>query len=893
MAGRYRPLRELGRGGAAVIYLAADLKHDRQVALKVFRPDLAATLGTERFLREIKIAANLAHPHILPVHDSGEAQGFLYYVMPVVEGRSLGERLGTGERLPLAEVTSLLHDVLDALQYAHTRGVVHRDIKPGNVMLAGRHALVTDFGVAKALAAAAEGHESDTAGLVLGTPAYMAPEQAMADPDIDHRADIYSVGAVAYEMLTGRPPFGGTSTHEIMTAVVSKPPTPVTELRPDLPPELARVVMKCLEKDPDRRYQTAEEAVQDLNLLAATPGGGLERISVAGIPAPLGWTRGRRLATAVVGTLLVLALLGGWLLRRPAPATAADLPVIVVLPFENLGPPEDSYFANGVTDAITARLATLGTVGVISRTSAMHYRDSELSPREIGAQLGADYVLEGTIQRERPSDPSSRVRIIPQLIRASDDTHLWAGVYDEDLTEVFRVQSDIAGRVARAMDVTLLGGQRQQLAERPIPDNLEAYELYLRGHDYLEGNRGNGDANARRIAIDFFDQAIAVDPEYGQAWAELSLAHIWLYRYFVDRSDQRARLAKAAVDSALALTPGLSTGHLALGLYSYWGPEPDPESALREFRHVAEREPNNAYARTLIAVLQATRGVWDDAVENASLAAELDPREPEWAVTAGFLHMLTRQYEEAEHYLDMALAIAPDLAEAHQHKMALYLRWDGDTTRAHAAAREMLRTVTPGQVAVALVQVAPELVVGGAYDSILDPLSAGAVSGPLPFDYLLTKAEFYRLRNRAAESHAYYDSLAAVLRTAARAPDDPMVGMLLGRAYAGLGRRAEALAQAERLEAVIAGAGDALQATVLRSALAWIYALVGQDEASLAHLEELLAQPSPMSVPYLRIAAIPGTVRDHPRFSALLERMERAGVAAERRERAKLAGLAQ
>ncbi len=360
LAGRYRLLRELGRGGAAVIYLAEDLKHDRKVALKVLRPDLAATLGPDRFLREIKIAAKLTHPHILPVHDSGEAEGFLYYVMPEVEGESLRERLAGGP-MPLPEAVALLHDVFDALHYAHQRGVVHRDIKPGNVMLSGRHALVTDFGVAKALALAVEGHEVDTAGLVLGTPAYMAPEQATADPNIDHRADIYAVGVLAYEMLTGRTPFRGASPQAVLTAHVTQDPDHVLVHRPDLPPELAGLVMKCLAKDPAARWQTADEVVRELDRRVITPSGGLERVPGGPFAAPL--LAGRRGLVAAIAVLgLILALVAVLLLRAPGPAGTPDRPVVVVLPFDNLGPAEDDFFANGITDAITARLATLGTL---------------------------------------------------------------------------------------------------------------------------------------------------------------------------------------------------------------------------------------------------------------------------------------------------------------------------------------------------------------------------------------------------------------------------------------------------------------------------------------------------------------------------------------------------
>lgn len=257
LASRYAIERELGAGGMATVYLARDLRHDRPVAVKVLRPALAAALGPERFLREIKIAAQLQHPNILPVHDSGEAEGFLYYVMPYVEGESLRHKLAREGELPVAEAAKILREVVDALAYAHEHGVVHRDIKPDNVMLSGRHAMVMDFGVAKAVSEATGTRLTGT-GMALGTPTYMAPEQAAADPHVDHRADVYAVGVLAYEMLAGRPPFEGTA-EAIFSGHLARPPQPVTDYRASVPPALGALVMRCLEKKPADRWQSCEE----------------------------------------------------------------------------------------------------------------------------------------------------------------------------------------------------------------------------------------------------------------------------------------------------------------------------------------------------------------------------------------------------------------------------------------------------------------------------------------------------------------------------------------------------------------------------------------------------------------------------------------------------------
>ena len=312
---------------------------------------------------------------------------------------------------------------------------------------------------------------------------------------------------------------------------------------------------------------------------------------------------------------------------------------------------------------------------------------------------------------------------------------------------------------------------------------------------------------------------------------------------------------------------------------------------MEEFQRVLEREPNNAYAHTQIAVLQAARGQWDEAVANAALAMELDPREPDWAVTAGMFHFLVRRYEDAERYLDLALELSPDNAAAFQTKIALQLRWRGDTARAHSVANEMLARVTPGQLALALVEVAPELIAGGAYDSVFQQLSPGSFSGPYPFDYYFTRAEFNRLRSRPALARAYFDSLATAVRAAPAASGDPVVSMFLGRAYAGLGNRSLSLRQAGLLETELLRANDALRALAVRVSLVWIYGMLGEDDAAIDHLEALLEVPSPVSVTYLRIAALPGTIRLRPRFRELVSKGAPPGPPIEAGMRARLAGL--
>ncbi len=580
---------------------------------------------------------------------------------------------------------------------------------------------------------------------------------------------------------------------------------------------------------------------------------------------------------AIGGGVLAFALWGVvalvWLISAEGPprevvADEGRRKMLVVLPFENLGPPDDAYFAEGTTDAITARLAAIHGLGVISRTSAIQYRGTEKKLRQIGEELNADYVLEGTIQRERPGDPSSRVRIIPQLIRVADDTHVWSATYDEDLREMFSVQSDIAERVARALDVTVLEPERESLTSRPT-ENLEAYDYYLRGRDYLAGKAGAAGSAGLFRAVELLQRATALDPNFALAYAELSDAHRRLFTSFADPSQERLELAKAAVDRALDIEPNLPEAHLALGLYYYSGPNPDPRRALEAFETVALRRPNSALARSLIAAVQAARGDWEQALQNIALAADLDPRSAEPAIPAGLFHLLTRRYARAERYIDRAIDLAPDQPEAYTDKIGLYLLWEGDKRKAGAAAREMIVRVSRPHAAMALASYGGALIPDGEYDRVFEGLTPDSFNGSRSFDYFFLKAEFYRLRNQPGRARAYHDSLLAALETLPQQmAADPVVNLYRGLALAGLGRNEEAIRYAERAGVVLSELARPEYAR-LQGTLISVYALAGQYEAALSQIDSLLANPSAISTAYLRVAPLPRGLREHPGFKRI------------------------
>lgn len=452
LADHYTIERELGAGGMATVYLARDVKHDRQVALKVLRPELSAALGSERFPREIKFVAQFNHPHILSLYDSGEVQGFLYYVMPYVEGESLRDRLAREKQLPIADAIRILKEVADALAYSHTRGVVHRDIKPGNVLLSGRHAVVTDFGVAKAVTASATRDTMTTVGMAVGTPHYMAPEQAMGQADIDQRADIYALGILAYEMLAGRTPFSAETPQGILAAHVMEEPKDIREFRPGVPEALAQAIMKCLAKNPADRWQSADELLAHIDLIAATPSGGMTPTHtrpVRGIGAPRPQSR----RTLLLGIGAAVVVLGGgaaaFALFRGH--SSGRIERIGVMPIDDISG-KDSIFVTAMQDALTNSLARLGTVGVASRSEMMRYKGTAKTDREVASDLKLDALVEATVFRA-----GDVMRINVQAADPVTTRSLWANTYSVNVTNVLAAQDSVVGLIQRGIDSVLTG----------------------------------------------------------------------------------------------------------------------------------------------------------------------------------------------------------------------------------------------------------------------------------------------------------------------------------------------------------------------------------------------------------------------------------------------------
>ncbi|HKT61843.1 MAG TPA: protein kinase [Gemmatimonadales bacterium] len=888
----YRFERELGGGGMSRVFLAHETALGRKVVIKVLPPELSAGLNIDRFRREIQLAASLQHPHIVPLLAAGqasEALPLLYYTMPLVEGESLRARLIREHELPVGEAIRLLRDVVDALACAHEHGVVHRDIKPDNVLVSRQHAMVTDFGVAKALESGSGEQRLGaltSLGVALGTPAYMAPEQAAADPHTDHRADIYAVGALAYEMLTGRPPFIGPSPQAILAAQVMQPPPPITDLRPTVPPMLAALVMRCLEKKPADRWQSADELLHQLESMATPSGGTAPTTAIASVSGPAtaaapstpaasarpGWQRAGYL---VLG--LALAFAAAWgVTRIHGGAAAPAAPVsagqaIVVLPFENLGRPEDAYFADGITEEITSRLTGIGGLRVIARSSAKQYKGSTKSIRQIGQELGVAYVLEGTIRWEKAGDSTSQVRVSPELIRVSDGTNVWAHGYSAVLSGVFQVQSDIAEQVAGAMNVALAPPERQALATRPTP-NSQAYDLYLQGRNYLDRDFSGPD---QRTAADLFEQAIALDSSFALAYAQLALAHDQLYWSYFDRTDRRLALFKQAAERAVALAPSLPEAHLAMGFYYYHGLLDYPR-ALNEVSQALKARPNDAELLMLQGFIERRQGKWEDALRHLMQGGELDPRTTRAPYEVAITSEVLGRWAQAEQWIDRGIALAPSDPRPYVQLIWLHLSSDGSLDRARQALLTGMKAAGGG----ALLRTAMEFGLERSLFQLLKAADFAQLDSISPSGFETDTAGYYQWRamlrasqgDRAAE-RSYLDSTRTTLEGMLKSrPREHFFHARLAWVYASLGRHADAVREAREAMTLMPMSKDALDGSALAYYSAAILAKVGETDAAMKALEEFMSKPHvpPATATCLKMDSTWTALRSDPRFQRLV-----------------------
>lgn len=650
--------RELGGGGMSTVFLAHENAFNRQVVIKVLPEHLSVGMNVARFNREIMMAAGLQHPHIVGVITAGEVDGLPYFIMPFVEGDSLRVRLAAGA-LSLRETVDILKDVARGLAYAHSRGIVHRDIKPDNILLSRGAATIADFGVAKALGSAREEEEGAAltqAGTSLGTPAYMAPEQAAGQSDVDHRADIYSLGITVYEMLSGKPPFHDRSFARMIAAHIAEPPPPLEGI--DAPQEFIDLVMQCLAKDPDARPQSAEELLHALDGLPVVSGAGWES-------APT--TPSRRLRTLGAGSVVVAlaALAGFWFARESSRGSSAAAESIAVLPFVNVsGDTADAYFADGITDELITALQRVEGLRVASRRAVFSFKGSGASVEEIGEQLGVSSLLEGTIRRG-----GDRLRVTAQLVDVSDGLALWSQTFETEMRDVFTVQDSIASAIVGALRETFGVGTGVVATTRGT-DDLEAYDFYLRGR-YFFAQRGEEEL---RKAINFFQQAIARDSGYAAAYTGLADVYGLLPLYSATPSDSVLPAALQAADRAIALDSTLGAAYTSRAslLVASWR----WDAAERDFLRAIELDPEYATTHQWYGELLSILGRLSEAVEELARATDLDPLSPVMAASYATVLGRAGRADDARRQGSRAVELGPSVLTHMLYGEALLIAGD-------------------------------------------------------------------------------------------------------------------------------------------------------------------------------------------------------------------------
>ena len=872
---RYAFERELGRGGMATVFLAQDLKHDRPVALKLLHPELAASLGPERFQREIRLAARLQHPHVLTVLDSGETAGRLWFTMPYVDGESLRDRLQRERQLPVDAAIRIATEAARGLEYAHQHGIVHRDIKPENILLTrDGTTLLADFGIARALG----GDDRLTqTGFAIGTPAYMSPEQAAGYEGMDARTDVYSLGAVLYEMLAGEPPFTGPTAQAVVARRLTEPPPSVRGRRPNVTEGVDQAIQRALAPVAADRFATAGELARELQLPSATQAPG---VATAGPAAettgtapgtPRGAARRQRrpvpvLAfTLLIGFLLGLGVLFAWRRSHQASDLSAGR-VLAVLPFENRGDSTTDYFAEGITDAVRGKLSGLPGLHVIASSSSDEYRRTEKPLTQIARELGADHLLIARVRWARLPDGKSRVEVSPELVRVTEGaapTTEWQQPFEAEMTDVFRVQAEIAGKVASALDVALGSGQRQALTQRPTR-NVAAYDAFLKG-DAAKGLE-LANPNALRNSITYYEQAVALDSTFVEAWSRLGRAHASYY-FNGTPNPVSAAATKRAAERAIALAPNRAESQLALGDY-HQVVLGDFAGALAAYEKGLRLSPDDADLLTAAALTEQSLGRWDAAVEHLQRGARVDPRS---AIIARRLsHSLLRlhRYPEALAAADRGLKLDPKNLDLLECKAMVYLA-RGELDEARAVVRDASPEIEPTALVADFANYWDLFwVLDDEQQQLALRLPPSAYDGDLG-TWGIIRAQIWHLRGRRDLARVYADSARLGLEeTLVGAPDDAQRRVVHALAMAYLGRGGEVVREAER---AIAATRDDYTGPYLRHVLVRIHILGGDEDKALDLLEKLLREPYFLSPAWLRIDPAFDSLREHSRFRKLVE----------------------
>lgn len=860
----YKILKKLGEGGMGVVYKAEDTKLKRDVALKFLPRGLSSDEEAQsRFIQEAQAASALQDNNICTVHDIGDTEdGEMFIVMECYEGESLKDKISHG-RMAQNEVLDIAIQIAGGLSKAHEKGIIHRDIKPGNIFITRQGVVkILDFGLAKT-----SGRTQLTQiGTTLGTCNYMSPEQARAE-EIDGRTDIWSLGIVIYEVLTGVPPFNSDYDQAIIYSILNEEPD-----FSRVPAEIAPVLRKAIAKQPKERYQRMEEIVADLERLRNKSAGPkavfrlVDGVRHAGLKAKIS---GATILVMLLAFAVVYYFRTVLKVENSEVAAASKLKMIVVLPFENLGSPEDNYFAEGVRDEISNKLSALGSIGVISRGSAEKFAHSKKSAKEIGKELGVDYILEGTIQWARDKGKASRVRIFPQLVRVSDDINVWSDSYDRVIDDVFRVQDEIAQNVVDRLGIRILPGE--QVAGPPPTNSVEAYDYYLKA---MKFHYGPSTGSNIKTAVKLYQQAIALDPNFAAAHAQLSIAYNGLFFWHWDRDSLNLKEASEHLSEAIRLNPDIAEVHLAK-FYQYAWFTSDRDKIFYELKKTLQIQPNNAEANIDIAGFYRERGQIELAKECESKAIRLDPLNARYPWMLGLDCNGRREYSNAEDYFKRAVELSPTTSEYYVDLAQNYVDLDGSTK----LAWQTVKNVRDDEYLENSSNVFVYLdVLDRNFDEALLKLKSS------PKEYRRTSSSYlsnlqmialvYRYQGENDLSRGYFDSSRVrIEKMIGASPNDFRLPLSLSISYAGLGQKEKALIQLEKGIKLLDWYEDKKWINGTRKLyLAQISILVGDYETALRQADSLLSRDWPsFSVNRLKLDPLYDPLRNLPEYKRIMK----------------------
>src|SRR5437667_4074119 len=876
--GDYELLEQIGRGGQGVVFRAHQKSLNRTVALKVISlGQWASEAHVKRFRREAEAAARLEHPCIVPIYEVGERDGSCYFSMKLVEGVQLDE-VARREPIPIRRAVEIIAKVARTVHYAHEHGILHRDIKPGNILLDAKgEPHLTDFGLARLV----ESESNVTQTLdVLGTPSYMAPEQAVGNnAAVSSATDVYGLGGVLYQLLTGQPPFAGGATYETIKLLLDTEPKQPRLLNPKIDRDLSTICLKCLEKDPKRRYTSALALAEDVERwLKHEP---IQARHTGVFARGKKWVRRNPTSALLAASLITLVAAAGWIISKSELVRHPVTTGIAVLPFENLSErKENASFADGVQDDILTKLAKIGDLKVISRSSVMDYRGKR-NVRQIGDVLRVSHVLEGSARRS-----GDRIHLNAQLIDTRTDTHVWAEEYDRDLNDLFAVQSEIAQKVAQRLHAKLSASEKASIEERPTQD-LVAYDFYVRAVSLIYNAQLPSSANFvdRSEAVEFLNKAVARDPNFFLAFCQLAYVHDLVYQQEIDHSSARLALAKLAIDSAFRLRPDSGEAHLALGWHLYWGYS-DYDRARAELALAQLSLPNNARVYELAGFIDQSQGRWADATHNLERACELDPRNIPYLIALATTYLRLHDYDQMARVMDRIIALVPDRNKPRIIRASIEQDRRADTRPLRAAIEKALAN-EPGAAEDPFI--AGQRLNGALLDRDLDAVSSIAAALPLKQtldagfnqgsrDFWL--AVVARLKGDALAARAGFMKVRTKLEEELSVHPDNM-GLLfdLGLIDAALGKKEEALSEGRHAMELGARAlptaqdpmfGQSTNEASVKKSFAMICAWAGEPDLAVEQLEAVTKIPGGPSYGELRLDPMWDPLRGDPRFEKIV-----------------------